>query len=58
MTESAIVWRSCAKARLKKVPFFIRPFVKSRVEKVARARNFTEINEGLLIEIKRKEMPG
>ncbi len=41
----------------KESSFFVRPFVRARVEKVACAREVFEINGGLLVEIKNKEMP-
>jgi hypothetical protein len=57
MSDGNVEWQAEASARLSRVPFFIRPFVKARVEKVARSRNITCITEALMLEIKQKEMP-
>lgn len=51
-------WRPDAEQRLKKVPFFIRPFVKRRAEGVARDRGLTEVTSELLDEIKEREHQG
>lgn len=47
-----------AKARLAKIPFFIRPFVKKRLENEARARGLSVIEEALIDEIKSSEHRG
>lgn len=52
-----LVWEDDARSRLQRVPFFIRPLVKMRVEKVAHQRKLSVISEALLLEIKKKEMP-
>ena len=52
-----IQWSDEAKARIEKVPFFVRGFAKRRVEKAAKARNCSVISLDLLLEIKNKEMP-
>lgn len=50
-----IRWTDEARARLSRVPFFIRPFVRRRAEAVARERGLTEVTSQLLDEIKSKE---
>lgn len=51
-------WSTEAERRLKKVPFFIRPFVKRRAEAVARERGIAEVTSELLDEIKQREHRG
>lgn len=51
-------WDLEAEARVKKAPFFIRPFIRSRAEKVARERGLTKVTTGLLDELKSKEHQG
>jgi hypothetical protein len=51
-------WNPEAEKRLKKVPFFIRPFVKRRAEAVARERGLAEVTSTLLDEIKDREHKG
>lgn len=55
---SEIRWTDDAKARLSRVPFFIRPFVKRRAEAVAKERGLTEITSALLDQIKSSEHRG
>lgn len=50
-------WTPEALARLQRAPFFVRPFIKKRAEKVARERGLDEISSELLSELKSKEMP-
>jgi hypothetical protein len=50
-----IRWQPDAEQRLKKVPFFIRPFVRRRAESVARERGLEEVTSQLLDEIKNRE---
>lgn len=52
-----IQWSDEAKAKIEKVPFFVRGFAKRRVEKAAKSRNCSVITLDLLLEIKNKEMP-
>ena len=54
---SAIRWHPDAEQRLRKAPFFIRPFVKHRAEAVARERGLAEVTSQLLDELKDKEKP-
>lgn len=54
-----IRWAAEAEQRLRKVPFFIRPWVKRRAEAVARERGLSEVTGPLLDEIKdREHRPG
>jgi hypothetical protein len=53
-----IEWDAEARARLDKVPFFVRPFVRRRAEKAARERGLTRVTSALLDELKRSEHPG
>ncbi len=48
-------WEPAAEARLKKAPFFIRPFIRGRAEKEAKARNLEAVTEALLDELKASE---
>ncbi len=48
-------WEPVAEQRLRKVPFFIRPWVKRRAEAVARERGLREVSAALLDEIKQRE---
>ena len=48
-------WEAEAAARIQKAPFFIRPFIKSRAEKVAKARGLDEVTTALLDELKASE---
>lgn len=43
---------------MKKAPFFIRPFIKSRAEKEAKARGLTKVSAALLDELKKSEHRG
>jgi hypothetical protein len=51
-------WDPEAEARLKKAPFFIRPFIKGRAEKAAKERGLEAVTTGLLDELKSKEHRG
>lgn len=55
---STIRWTPEAERRLKKVPFFIRPFVRRRAETAARERGEAEVTSELLDAIKDKEHRG
>lgn len=41
----SIQWASAAEARLKEIPFFVRPAARKKIEKYARDNNLTEITE-------------
>jgi hypothetical protein len=51
-------WEPEAEARIKKAPFFIRPFIKGRAEKEAKARGLPQVTCALLDELKAKEHRG
>lgn len=55
---SQIRWSAEAESRLKKVPFFIRPFVKRRAEAAARDQGLSEVTSALLDAIKEREHQG
>jgi anaerobic sulfite reductase subunit C len=54
----AMEWDSEAEARVKKAPFFVRPFIKSRAEREAKARGFEKVTSALLDELKSNEHKG
>jgi hypothetical protein len=54
---SAIKWASDADARIKRVPFFVRPLARRKAEAAAHERGMTEVTSALLDELKAKEMP-
>lgn len=47
-----------AERRLRKIPFFIRPFVRQRAIAAAEARGLQLVDEALLDELKRAEHRG
>ena len=47
-----------AEARIKKAPFFIRHFIKSRAEREAKARGLNKVTCALLDELKSREHKG
>lgn len=51
-------WDSEAEARVKKAPFFVRPFIKSRAEREAKTRGLPTVTCALLDELKSKEHTG
>lgn len=51
-------WENEAEARVKKAPFFVRPFIKSRAEREAKARGLSKVTCALLDELKAKEHKG
>lgn len=51
-------WETEAEARIKKAPFFVRPFIRARAEKAARARGLDRVTSALLDELKSREHPG
>ncbi|MBX7193157.1 MAG: PCP reductase family protein [Sandaracinaceae bacterium] len=55
---SELRWSPEAEARLAKVPFFVRFFVKRRAEAAAKERGLTEVTSALLDEIKSSEHRG
>lgn len=57
LNQNQITWSEGAQKRIASIPFFIRPFVKRRIEAVARERSIRVISDSLVDELKRKEMP-
>lgn len=51
-------WDYEAETRVKKAPFFIRPFIRSRAEKAAKERGLSKVTTALLDELKSKEHQG
>ncbi|MFO0569407.1 MAG: PCP reductase family protein [Polyangiaceae bacterium] len=51
-------WQPEALERLKKAPFFIRPFIKKRAEAEAKRRGAKEVDVALLDELKASEHRG
>ncbi|MDD9945759.1 MAG: PCP reductase family protein [Myxococcales bacterium] len=51
-------WQPEALARLKRAPFFIRPFIKKRAEAEARARGLRQVTAELLDQLKSAEHAG
>jgi hypothetical protein len=58
MPDDKLRWEPAAKERLSKVPFFIRPFVRSRAEREAKARGLAAVTPELLRELKDAEHTG
>jgi hypothetical protein len=51
-------WEPAAETRVKKAPFFIRPFIKSRAERAAKERGLSVVTTALLDELKAGEHRG
>lgn len=51
-------WHPEALARLKRAPFFVRPFIKKRAEAEAAKRGLPEVTTALLDELKASEHRG
>jgi len=51
-------WEPDAAARLKKAPFFVRPFIRARAEREATARGHSKVTGALLDELKAGEHEG
>jgi hypothetical protein len=51
-------WEPDAQARLKKAPFFVRPFIKARAEREATTRGLGTVTCALLDELKASEHEG
>ncbi len=41
----SVQWTAAAEARLKEIPFFVRPSARKKIEKYARENGHTEISE-------------
>lgn len=51
-------WELEAEARIKRAPFFIRPFIKARAEREAKARGLDKVTCAVLDELKSREHRG
>jgi len=54
----AMDWHPDALARLKKAPFFVRPFIRQRAEREASLRGLSQVTPELLDQLKAKEHRG
>lgn len=52
--STAIEWTAEAKARLKEIPFFVRPAARKKIEKFAQAAGKTEITVEVYEQAKQK----
>ncbi|MGB3300077.1 MAG: protochlorophyllide oxidoreductase [Phormidesmis sp.] len=43
----SVVWTAAAEARLKEIPFFVRPAARKKIEKYARENGITEISKSV-----------
>ncbi|MEM9946069.1 MAG: protochlorophyllide oxidoreductase [Cyanobacteria bacterium P01_D01_bin.36] len=53
MAES-VQWTAEAEAKLKEIPFFVRPAARKKIEKFAREREIAEITEAVYTEAKQQ----
>jgi radical SAM protein with 4Fe4S-binding SPASM domain len=51
-----LIWTEDAEQRLKKIPYFVRSFVKERIEASARAKGYREINLALMKDARKGQM--
>jgi hypothetical protein len=51
-------WDPDAASRLKKAPFFVRPFIRARAEREATTRGLSKVTGALLDELKASEHDG
>jgi hypothetical protein len=56
MARADITWLPEASKRLKKIPFFVRPIAKAKLERAALSRGISVITLELIDEIKKQEM--
>ncbi|HVZ36350.1 MAG TPA: PCP reductase family protein [Polyangiaceae bacterium] len=54
----AMEWEPEAAARIERAPFFVRPFIRGRAEKEAKARGLSKVTTALLDELKAREHKG
>lgn len=52
--SEAIIWSAEAEARLKEIPFFVRPAARKKIENFAREAGVTEITETVYEQAKKK----
>lgn len=43
----SVAWTAAAEARLKEIPFFVRPAARKKIEKYARENGIAEISESV-----------
>jgi len=55
MSQTALQWNDEALASLKKIPAFVRPMVKKKIEKEAAARGLETITTELMNDIRKKQ---
>ena len=55
MSQTALQWNDEALATLKKIPAFVRPMVKKKIEKGALARGLNTITTELMNEIRERQ---
>ena len=53
--SAPIRWHPEAEARMKRVPFFVRPLARRRAEREARRRGLSEVTPELLEELRRQQ---
>ncbi|MEO0433525.1 MAG: PCP reductase family protein [Cyanobacteria bacterium J06656_5] len=52
--STAVEWTTEAKARLKEIPFFVRPAARKKIEKFAQEAGITEITADVYEQAKQK----
>lgn len=50
-----IAWHPDAEARIKRVPFFVRPLARRKAERAARERGLSEVTPELLEELRKAQ---
>jgi len=56
MSQTALQWEEDAQALLKKVPAFVRPMAKKKIEKLASEMGIETITVELVNQVKEKQM--
>ncbi|MEM0981879.1 MAG: PCP reductase family protein [Cyanobacteria bacterium P01_H01_bin.58] len=51
---NSVEWTAAAEARLKEIPFFVRPAARKKIEKLAREQGITQITETVYEEAKKQ----
>ena len=51
---NSVEWTPAATARLKEIPFFVRPAARKKIEKFAREKGLTSITEAVYEEAKKQ----
>ncbi|NJM85583.1 MAG: protochlorophyllide oxidoreductase [Leptolyngbyaceae cyanobacterium RM2_2_21] len=52
--SQSVTWTAAAAARLKEIPFFVRPAARQKIEKFAHGRSVTEITVEVYEQAKQK----